>query len=95
MALGAKDTIGRLGSDEFGILLRATERPAAYELAETIRQAVQNIKITDDDNNTTSLSVSIGVGIYDSVLDERTETLFKRIEKQLQKAKREGRNCVR
>jgi diguanylate cyclase (GGDEF)-like protein len=90
-----KDTIGRLGSDEFGILLRATERPAAYELAETIRQAVQNIKITDDDNNTTSLSVSIGVGIYDSVLDERTETLFKRIEKQLQKAKREGRNCVR
>ncbi|NVJ93447.1 MAG: PAS-domain containing protein [Methylocystaceae bacterium] len=90
-----KDTIGRLGSDEFGILLRATERPAAYKLAETIRQAVQNIKITDDENNTLSLSVSIGVGIYDTILDERIENLFKRIEKKLQQAKREGRNCVR
>ena len=90
-----KDTIGRLGSDEFGILLRATERPAAYELAETIRQAVQNIKIIDDENNTLSLSVSIGVGIYDTILDERIENLFKRIEKKLQQAKREGRNCVR
>ncbi|WP_243407167.1 bifunctional diguanylate cyclase/phosphodiesterase, partial [Frankia canadensis] len=60
--LGAADVSGRLGGDEFGILLTQTDEPAARALAAQLIDAVsQPVVVTDD--ATVRVAASVGVAL--------------------------------
>ncbi|MBC3766986.1 GGDEF domain-containing protein [Neptunicella marina] len=86
--LRATDHIYRLGGEEFAILLRQIDLGAARVTAEAIRQ---HIAIISDDN-LPAFTVSIGVSCYEH--NDDADTLFKRADNALYKAKMSGRNRV-
>lgn len=86
------DLIGRMGGEEFAILLLETDLDRACEVAERIRTAAERLSI-EADTGTVSFTVSIGVAalIHD---DQSFEMLIDRADKVLLDAKRDGRNRV-
>ncbi|MDV7339920.1 PAS-domain containing protein [Terasakiella sp. A23] len=93
-ALRNIDIMGRMGGEEFCIFMPETGRDGAFVLAERIRQSVEKMTLEDDHGEPVTITVSIGVGIYDTVLDDRVEDLIKRADKALYQAKSRGRNMV-
>jgi diguanylate cyclase (GGDEF)-like protein/PAS domain S-box-containing protein len=89
----ATDFMGRLGGEEFGIYLINTEFDEAIEVAERIRENINNIDMKADDQTKLELSVSIGVTKPLSV-DEKLNEIMKRADKAMFKAKHLGRNKV-
>lgn len=87
------DFMGRLGGEEFGIYLINTDFDEAIEVAERIRENINNIDIKADDSTKLELSVSIGVTKPLSV-DEKLNEIMKRADKAMFKAKNLGRNRV-
>ncbi|MGB5177465.1 MAG: EAL domain-containing protein [Gammaproteobacteria bacterium] len=55
-----RDTLSRLGGDEFGMLLENCPLEKAVEIANTLLTAIDNFQFTRDDN-TFTLGISIGV----------------------------------
>ncbi|WP_181388430.1 GGDEF domain-containing protein [Vibrio albus] len=88
LKLRKTDLLGRYGGDEFVILMPDSTLEEAVQKAERIRQEIQKLTF----NQSWQLSCSFGV----SELYDRDDfiTLFKRADKALYKAKREGRNRV-
>lgn len=91
-AVRATDTAGRIGGDEFVVLMgELSEADAAPRLAEKIRQAVVQPFIL----NTHELTISCSIGIAvcpDDGTDEMT--LTKNADKAMYQAKESGRNSV-
>lgn len=86
------DIIGRIGGEEFLIIApNATIEDAAI-LAERLREQVGNTPVTDRNLNIT-VTVSAGVAAFIEGEDS-IETLLRRADTALYKAKREGRNRV-
>src|SRR5687767_15901056 len=88
----AQDTFGRLGGEEFGLLLPETNLEQAKVLAERIQKTWQNSPVNLDGVPIHS-TVSIGVaeaGIEDITLDD----LLRRGDKMMYKAKERGKNQV-
>lgn len=97
--LRGADLIGRLGSDDFGILLPMTTAQNSLIPAERIRAAVEALYISVPlDDETVTLTISIGLdeliiaGKF-SVSDTADE-LFQRSAEAMQLAKQAGRNKV-
>ncbi len=89
--LRAHETIGRLGGEEFAMVLPATELPGALAAAERLRQAVREAVVITSGSNYT-MTVSIGV-----VVLEPNETLgmaLARADHALYAAKSGGRDRV-
>ncbi|WP_332712442.1 GGDEF domain-containing protein [Pelagibacterium mangrovi] len=86
-----QDIIGRLGGEEFGVLLHGSDIEPARSTAEAIRQAVRKIEFTADDQSCT-LSVSIGGAIAQSAVD--FGGLFRLADERLYKVKQTGRNGI-
>ncbi|MDA8093500.1 MAG: diguanylate cyclase [Betaproteobacteria bacterium] len=89
--LRSADAFGRLGGEEFAVLLAETDSTGACELAERLRVAVERLAIPADDE-TIHLTVSIGVAEIDR--DEDVEQLLHRADLALYGAKKSGRNRV-
>jgi len=53
------DYFGRLGGDEFGIILPETNISNAFQLAERIRKTIEDVHIKNEFNVTASIGVSI------------------------------------
>lgn len=86
------DITGRLGGEEFGILLQETDLVAAAELIERLRIEIQNI-VVKSGNAQVGITASFGL----SEIDENCATLEKLIanaDRALYQAKEEGRNRV-
>lgn len=83
------DVIGRMGGEEFGILL-----PNAHgnelEIAERMREKVSDIKF---DDNIRQITISVGIANYGEH-GETGSVLLKNSDRALYKAKEEGRNRV-
>ena len=92
-ATRASDTVGRIGGDEFVILMgELPEIEIALNLAEKIRVLVAQAFILNQHELT--ISCSIGVAFYpDDGTDE--ETLIKNADDAMYRAKDSGRNSVR
>ncbi len=90
--LRTPDTLGRLGGEEFAILLRETNPDDGVTAAERIRSRVERMKPPDleDDER---LTVSIGVTAVRA--GDTVESLIGRVDDLLYAAKDAGRNCVR
>lgn len=86
------DVFGRIGGDEFAVVLPETRMKDALQIAERIRKAAETKKITYDDM-TLSFTISIGVGVLDVIHADFT-ALIKDADKALYGAKQQGRNRV-
>lgn len=86
------DIVGRLGGEEFTIILPHTALSGAIELAERLKQEVENfpLKIGDHIFNVT---VSIGATSYSDVF-ERFEDVLHTADMEMYKAKKLGRNRI-
>jgi diguanylate cyclase (GGDEF)-like protein len=83
----------RYGGDEFLIILPDTKLPAALDVAETLRRAIQAIEVTSPRGVVT---VTPSIGVAARAQGELDITSFiDRADVALYEAKQHGRNCVR
>jgi diguanylate cyclase (GGDEF)-like protein/PAS domain S-box-containing protein len=88
------DTIGRIGGEEFAILLPETDQARATEVAERIRVALADTEVTSECvGSPIRFTVSIGVASLTSE-DESIDVLLNAADKALYIAKETGRNKV-
>ena len=87
------DLFGRLGGEEFCLLLQQTNRRDAISVADRIRQRVQNMTLFEANAEPLNVTVSIGVAVIEDH-DLTLENVIERADKALYKAKTSGRNCV-
>ncbi|MFQ6574628.1 GGDEF domain-containing protein [Pseudomonas sp. UM16] len=86
------DLAARYGGEEFLVVLPETERHGAQVLAERIRRSVEALPAFADD--TTPVTVSIGIGCYTPGTQQDLATLLGSADDALYCAKRNGRNQV-
>ena len=90
------DTAARYGGEEMGVILPRTEMVGAYNLAERIREAIAELRITTDDEPPRALAVTASLGI--SAFPESKALdgvdLVRRADKALYRAKKTGKNRV-
>ncbi|MHB8573442.1 MAG: GGDEF domain-containing protein [Candidatus Dormibacteria bacterium] len=88
------NTVARYGGDEFCVIVPEGGLAAAEVVATRIREAVQELKLVDDEGQPMGgVSVSLGVSEYDAEKDNPL-TFFARTDQNLLMAKREGRDRV-
>jgi len=80
-----EDLVFRMGGEEFGVLLPNTDFKGAFSVAEKIREEVQN---------STKITVSVGLACVYPKVGENSEELLKLADSNLYKAKEAGRNKV-
>ena len=86
------DSIGRLGGDEFGIILKHTDDISPVAFAERLVDAVSNTLLHEELSDT-RISVSIGLS-YFAESDTGMEDIYHRADLALYDAKRRGKNRV-
>ncbi len=87
-----RDTLSRLGGDEFGILLEACSLDEAMRIAEQLREAVRNFRFTWEDR-VFRLGASIGV-VPISADNEDVASILSAADSACAAAKEAGRNRV-
>jgi diguanylate cyclase (GGDEF)-like protein/PAS domain S-box-containing protein len=87
-----RDTLGRLGGDEFGVLLESCPLEEALRTAETLREAVRNFRFTFEDR-IFRLGVSVGV-VPITADNEDVATTLSAADSACMAAKETGRNRV-
>ncbi|WP_244475660.1 GGDEF domain-containing protein [Methylobacterium sp. Leaf466] len=85
------DVIGRMGGEEFAVLLPGADRLTGLAVAETIREAVAATEVAWDG---ATLSITVSVGAAAAVAGESIEAALRRADAALYFAKHTGRNCV-
>ena len=85
----AEETFGRLGGEEFGLLLHDTNAAAALEAAHRFRDALSSLAIAHDPILT--VTGSFGIAILSTTCNT-AEALFSQADRALYAAKRAGRN---
>jgi len=91
------DIVARYGGEEIAVMAPSTPLPVALALAERIRNKIETgVMVPPDARNSRqaiSITVSIGVGSFDSAKED-VDILIEKVDKALYEAKRTGRNRV-
>lgn len=87
------DVIGRIGGEEFAILLPETDMETAAEVAERLRVAITDTKVPLESGLPLRVTVSIGV-VSLSSKEDNIDVLLNLADKALYEAKETGRNKV-
>ncbi|MGE5468287.1 MAG: diguanylate cyclase [Ignavibacteria bacterium] len=87
------DILGRMGGEEFGVLLPETDAQQALLVAERLRQAVAGTTIPVGDGISVSVTISIGVATMTDD-DGDVHAVLSRADALLYEAKNTGRNKV-
>ncbi len=90
--LRGSDVLGRLGGEEFGLVLPATGVNGARHLAEQVRLAVEALALQGDGGR--PLHVTLSAGVAEAAPADTPETLMHLADKALYQAKQQGRNRV-
>lgn len=85
------DVLGRIGGEEFAILLIDTNLVQAQEIAERIRKVCATTYIIDEGREFNQ-TCSIGIALFN--FDETAEQLLSNADRALYSAKNQGRNCT-
>lgn len=88
------DIVCRFGGEEYIILLPDTGLESSMEIAETIRELVDNMIISYDQNKELQVTISIGVSMADMIADANIEVAINKADNALYEAKRSGKNKV-
>jgi diguanylate cyclase (GGDEF)-like protein/PAS domain S-box-containing protein len=89
--LRAGDVAGRIGGEEFAILLPGTDLAMSAVLAERLRQKIGEASMAIDSDTALSVTVSIGVAAMQTA-DSHAEQILRRADEALYRAKGGGRN---
>jgi len=92
-SIRTEDIACRYGGEEFTILLQDVTPKVALDRAESIRQAVANLRVSLDKETFEGFSISIGVALYPDH-GEAPDQLLRNADQALYQAKRQGRNQV-
>jgi diguanylate cyclase (GGDEF)-like protein len=90
----AVDVVGRIGGEEFAVLLSQTDTEGALIVAERMRETVAGRTVSLAGGQTLGVSISIGVAAMTQE-DSDLSHLLARADAALYEAKQHGRNCVR
>ena len=90
------DSIGRMGGEEFLVLLPQSSRAVVSMVAERIRSSVESTPIELSDGATLAVTISLGTTFFQgsSELQPELKLLFKTADVALYEAKKSGRNRV-
>ena len=91
--LRALDHSGRLGGEEFGVLLTGSGLDDAYAVAERIRKEVMELAV-EHGGETMHFTISIGLVSLASAMGSSVEAMMKKADTALYQAKNSGRNRV-
>jgi diguanylate cyclase (GGDEF)-like protein len=86
------DMIGRIGGDEFAVLVYHVEPTMLHPVAERFRRAIAHYTFKYD-GKTFDSSCSIGAALFNAEITEK-EQILAQADFACHEAKREGRNCV-
>ncbi len=89
--LRTMDQLGRLGGEEFAILLPETDLPRAEQVAERLRVAVEAVRVPVGSKQ---LSFTVSIGVAERPSFETLDQLMSRVDEALYAAKHGGRNQV-
>lgn len=81
------DFAGRLGGEEFSVVLPETSAEDGKVIAERIRNAVHSIKVEDR-------TVSVSLGVTALIEKDSADSVYLRSDKALYKSKKRGRDCT-
>ncbi|MGR8929618.1 MAG: diguanylate cyclase [Gammaproteobacteria bacterium] len=87
------DIVGRIGGEEFAIMLPQIDTEKAVPVAERLRVAIANTQIRLDNGSPLQFTVSIGLSSLNSK-DDDIDTLLHQADQALYQAKELGRNRV-
>lgn len=84
------DMFGRVGGEEFAILVPGTDKFGMQALAERLKSAVSNTDVSFLD---AEKKISVSIGYTKIYPNESLKSALKRADENLYSAKRNGRNC--
>jgi len=88
------DIIGRIGGEEFAIILPNTDLYQAEEVAERLRTRLAQTPVELTTNSSIHFTASLGVTSYNSNEDISLDSLLNQADQALYQAKNQGRNRV-
>ncbi len=83
------DLLYRVGGEEFVVLFPQTSLESARKVAEKIRKFIQN-NLKTIENRT----ITVSIGVCEVELDDNEDSLYKKVDQLLYKAKKSGKNRV-
>ena len=90
-AVRADDVIGRLGGEEFAMLMPLTDQHSAFRIVDRLRESVSEIAIPVSDGRTVSVTISVGVATF---VGQQIDRLLLDADRALYMAKETGRNRI-
>jgi len=90
-AVRSNDVIGRLGGEEFAMLMPLTDQETAFRIVDRLREAVAAISIPTGDGTAVSVTISIGMAMFGG---QQIDRLLLDADRALYSAKKTGRNRV-
>jgi len=91
--LRPEDVIGRIGGEEFAVILPNINKLNAYIIAERIRKRVEASKFLTVNDERVKYTVSIGIADNENLYISQEELLY-RADMALYEAKKNSRNCT-
>jgi diguanylate cyclase (GGDEF)-like protein len=92
-ALREKDIIGRIGGEEFAIILPGIDKGSAFAIAERIRKRVEGIRLSKTEGRLIEYTVSIGIA-DNGDFNIGLKNLLHLADMALYEAKEKSRNCT-
>lgn len=88
------DVVARVGGEEFAVLCRAHKAAEAVEMAERMRQRIARARVAAENGAVFGLTASFGVALARGPGVETADSLFRRADELLYRAKVDGKNRV-
>ena len=92
--LRAQDVLGRMGGEEFLILLPGTALPGGMGVADALRRRVADTPVTLAGGQVLAVTISAGVHSFDPATDAGADALIHRADEAMYRAKATGRDRV-
>nr|MCR5154025.1 GGDEF domain-containing protein [Lachnospiraceae bacterium] len=91
---GKEGIVSRIGGEEFLIFLYGYKKEMFYNIAETVRTDVENLRLKHATGPNDVVTISLGLNIERAKPETNLQVLYDKADKLLYKAKESGRNRV-